>query len=397
MKLRTTVGALLDAFALTSPTLDRKGASANLYLQANEKSSSLYFYSTNLISETATRIKAEIETPGEALVNPGKLSDGLQGLPKDNPVNLVLTPTGNALKVSSGSVRFSLASSTDVKELSDRMKAITQITKTPPIMVLPASELAEFTKRSLFCIPNDQSGQRANLAALKLADNGTTGEEAFATDGSIAVRISSQKKQGEGSIGAAGLLIPVQALTPLSNLVGKRKKGETVSLILTEKKNKVFFKFADGTHFGAITMATNYPNLKAIMEQDSQYHYFEVPREAFKLILNRASAFVASVSNRKILELEFGPEALSINANGDDVLSDQIAISYTGSKPPQSVKVGMNIDHLHNIASGSHSENLTFGFASDTQPLVVTDKEGDDDERIDIKYVVMGVRLGAAK
>ncbi len=393
MKLKTTVGALLDAFALTSPTLDKKGSSANLYLNANEKLGFLYLYSTNLFSETATKIKAEIETPGEVLVNPGKLADGLSGLPRETSVSLVLTPTANSLKVQAGTVKFSLAANTSVRELGDKMKSIPS--KLTPVAVIPVTELIEFTKRSVFCIPNDQTGQRANLAALKLSTNDDR-EEAFATDGSIVVHITSAKKQSKGDgLGATGLLIPAQALQALTSLVAK-KKGETVSVILTEKKNKVFFKFADGTHFGALTMATAYPNLKVITDQPSTF-LFDVPRELLKQSLTRASSFVPSSASKRILELEIGAEMIALKANGDDSLSDTVAITYKGKKPAEAVKMGMNIDHLFNIASGSHSENLTFGFATSDKPLIVTDKEGDEDEQINVKYVVMGVRLGQAK
>lgn len=394
MKLRTTVGTLLEAFSVTSPTLDKKGSAANLYLNANDKLGFLYLYSTNLASETATKIKAEIETPGEILVNPTKLKDGLQGLDKTTAVNLVLTPTGNALKIQAGNVKFSLAANTGAKELGDRLRAIPKSTA-PATAVVPAAELIEFTSRSSFCIPNDETGQRASFAALKLVSDDQR-EEAFATDGSIAVHVASIKKQGKGEgIGAAGLLIPLAALQALNALVAK-KRGETVSIILTEKKNKVFFRFADGTHFGALTMATTFPNLKPIIDQNLQF-YFDVPRELFKQSLNRASSFVNTLASKKILELEFGPDNLLLKANGDDSLSDSVAITYKGQKPEGTVRLGMDIGYLINIASGSRSENLTFGFSSDVKPLMITDKEGEDDDQINIKYVVMGVRLGAAK
>lgn len=394
MKLRTTVGALLEAYQQVSPTLDRKGASANLYLNANEKMGFLYLYSTNLLSETVTKIKLspdELELPGEVLVNPGKLNDGLTGLPKETPVSLQLTPTGNALKVQAGNVKFSLAANTGVKEIADRMRAIPARTAEASL-VIPASELGEFTKRSVFCIPNDQTGQRANLAALKLS-TGIEVEEAIATDGSIAVHITSTKKQSKGDgLGATGLLIPAQALQPLSQLVAKRK-GETVSIIRPASGNKVFFRFADGTHFGCLFMATNYPNLTPIINQSGEFT-FDVPRELFKQTLARATSFLPSVSTKKILELEIGTDALKVSANGDDALSDSVAITYNGKKPEASIKLGMNIDYLFNVTSSSHSEKLTFGFTNAERPLVVTDQTGEDEEQINIKYVVSGVRLG---
>lgn len=391
MKLRTTIGALLDAFALTTPTLDRKGAGANLYLNANETSKHLYLYSTNMIAETATKIKVEeMESGGEVLVNPSKLRDGLSGLDKTSPVSLELTPTGNMLKVQSGKVKLSLAASSDVKELSSRLRTIPF--KSEPVVSVPITELTEFTKRSVFCIPNDETGQRAALAALKLSDSDTC-EEAFATDGSIAVHIISSKKQSKGvGLGQGGLLIPAVALHPLAGITSKRKKGETVSVILGANRNKVFFKFADGTHFGTTTMATQYPNLRPVMDQPTQYR-FTIGRERLNQALSRASAYVSSADTKKTIELEIGTEWLSIRANGDDSLSDQLDISFDGGKPTEAIRLGMNINHLLNIASGSRSENLTFGFTSTNKPLVITDSEGTDDEKIDVKYVVMGVRI----
>lgn len=392
MKLRTTVGALLDAFALINPTLDRKGSSANLYLNASEKTNSLYLYSTNFISETVTRIKlqtGELETPGEVLVNPSKLADGLQALPKDTPVHLNLTPTANALKVQAANVKFSLAANTSIKELADKMRAVPW--KLAPVTEIPITELSEFTGRSAFCIPNDQTGQRANLAALKLI-TGEACEEAFATDGSIAVHISSSKKQGKGTgWGASGLLIPVGALPALKGLANKRKKGETVRIIPTANQNKVFFRFADDTYFGSLVMITQYPNLKTVIDQKLQYTV-EVPRESFGQSLTRAGSFVSSAATKKIIELEFSKDEMVLCTKGDEPLTDKIAIKYIGGHPEEAVKLGMNIDYLASIASSSQSEFLTLQFTKEDKPLIITDMIGEEEERIDIKYVVMGIR-----
>lgn len=392
MKLKTTVGALLDAFAITSPTLDKKGPSSALYLNASDKTGKLHLYSTNLRSETLTRVNISdngIEESGEILINPGKLADGLSSLPKTTPVTMISTPTGNALKVQAGSVKFSLAANVSVSDLSNRARAIPL--KSEPNATIPTAELEEFTSRSEFCIPNDQTGQRANLAALRICSKSDR-EEAVATDGSIAVRIVSVKKQGKGEgMGETGLQLPASSLPVLKSLTTKRK-GETVSIILNENKSKVFFKFSDGTYFGSQVLVTKYPNMDFVFDQKSDY-YAEVPRESFKQSLVRASSFVTSTSSKKVLEIEFDRSKVSLRANGDEPLSDEISITYKGEEPPDAVKMAMNIDYLASIAAGSKSENLTFGFGKDDQPLVMTDHTGEDDDQINVKYVVMGVRL----
>lgn len=392
MKLRTTVGKLTDAFAITAPTLDKKGLSASLYLNANAKSNSLYLYSTNMISETATRIAVkELEEAGEVLVNPSKLKDGLQGISKDVPVQISLSKDGNSLKVEAANVKFSLAASTGVREMGDRLKAIPKST-TNANAIIPASELTEFASRAEFCLPNDETGQRANLAVLKLT-TGEECEEVYATDGNIAVHVSSAKKQGKGVGLSTEILIPTVALQALKTIVAKRK-GEDIGIIVV--KNKVFFRCADGTHLGALLPAFTYPNLKPIINQDVKFS-FSVPREILKQSLTRAGFFVSSGTTSKALELEIG-ETLALKANGDDSLTDSIAISYIGTKPDtkEAIKLGMNINYLLSIASASRSETLTFGFVKEDKPLVITDQESEDDEQINIKYVVMGVRLSNA-
>lgn len=392
VKFRTKVGSLLDALALTAPTLDRKGASSNLYLEANDKSNYLYLYSTNLIAETSTKIKVEIEKPGKILINPIKLTEGLSGIGREVAIDIGLSKAGT-LKVSVSNVQFSLASSPDVEQLSTKMRAIPS--KSDPVAVIPTTEISEFTKRAQFCIPNDQTGQRANLAALKISDTADK-EEAFATDGSIAVYVSTTQrhtKPGCPGLGPLGILIPSQTLQALSQLTSK-KKGETVSILMPEKKNKVYFKFADDTYYGVLTLASQYPNLRPIVEQTPEFT-FDISRESLKHALDRANAFVSSAATKKILELEFCSDAMNLKANGDDLLSDYIGITYKGNKPTKTVRLGMNIDHLINITSGSHSEFLSFGFTKEDSPLVVTDTEGDDDDLINVKYIVMGVRLSS--
>lgn len=392
MKLRTTVGKLLGAFAITSPTLDNKGVTANLYLNANEKSKSLYLYSTNLLSETATRMLVdEIDIPGEVLVNPGKIKDGLQGLPKDTPV--VLNLVDNNLKVSASNVKLSLATSTGTKEMGDRMRSIPRAS-TKVNSTMPVVELAEFASRSEFCLPNDETGQRASLSVLKLTTEEER-EEAFATDGSIAVHVASVQKQDKGEGLAEDLLIPTDALQALKTILTARKKGETVDIIVT--KNKVYFRCADGTHLGILIPVIKYPNIREIINQKTLFS-FDVPKESFKQTLNRANA-VLSWSSNKTLELEFSEDNLSIKANGTDNLTDSITITYKKDKPAKAVTVGMNTNYLLNIVNHSNSENLTISFSTEDTPLVITDQIGDDvDEQINVKYVVMGVKLnGKAK
>ena len=334
MKFTTTVSALLNAIEITKPTLDRKGVSSDLYIKASDTLNTVQFYSTNMTCETFTKVKGEktvVEEAGEVLVTPGKLSGGLAGLDAKTQVTLGTTPTGDSLKVQAGPVKFSIRISTGVKDIAAKVNALPN-DKQEAVATIPVAELAEFTKRTTFCIPNDLSGQRANLAALKLSDS-DSGEEAFATNGSIAVHVSSSKKQGKGNgLGNQGLLIPNTALSPLQTIVNKRQGKETVDIVVL--KNKVFFRFADGTRFGALTMTTQYPNLRPIIDQALVFS-FEVQTDALKHSLNRTSNFVPSTATKRILEVEFGNDKVTLRANGDGNFVESVPVNYKSSKPTE--------------------------------------------------------------
>ena len=398
MKFTTTVSALLSAIEITKPTMDKKGMSADLYIRASDTTNIIQFYSTNMTSETFTKVKGEktvVEESGEVLVNPSKLSGGLAGLDAKTQVTINTNPSGDTFKVVAGPVKFSLRVSVNVKEIAAKMNSLPS-DKTEAVATIPVAELSEFTKRTTFCIPTDLTGQRAPLAALKLSDN-ETGEEAFATDGSIAVHVSSSKKQGKGSgLGIKGLLIPNTALQPLQSIVAKRNGKESVDIVVLQ--NKVYFRFADGTRFGALTMATQYPNLRSVIDNATVFS-FEVQTDILKHSLTRTSNFIPTGAKNRTLEVEFGDDKVTLRASQDGVFVESVPVTYKGSKPNAPVKMGFDIQYLFDIVSNSQSSLLTFGFSKDTAPIVVTDqnKTTDDDEKINTKYVVMGVRLGAQK
>lgn len=392
MKLSTTVGKLLDAFNITSPTIDSKGITANLYMYANEASKSLYLYSTNMLAETATRLLVEeIESPGEVLINAARLIACLQGIAKESKVSMNLVDSN--LKVVCGNVKLNIPTSTGTKEMGDRLRSIPK-TGTKENFSMPVTELLEFANRSEFCIPNDETGQRAILSVLKLTTEKDR-EEGFATDGSIAVHIASSKKQGKGEGLNSELLIPAAALASLKSILSKRKHGETVGILVN--KNKVIFRCSDGTHFGVLVPGLQYPQLRMIVDQTASYTV-NAPKEDLKKALARAASVLSWSDNKKTLELKMTAESIIINACGSYNLTDTIPVSYVKDKPAKDVRLGVNVDYLLSIVNGSNSEKLAIGFSSDDKPLIVTDKcNPDDDEQIDIKYVVMGVKLGAEK
>lgn len=391
MKLKTKVGDLLDAFAQTSLTLDKKGViSGNLYVRAEDKTNSQYLYSTNLVSETLIRVPATVEAPGEVLVNPRKIKDGLTGISREHEVSLSLNESKTVMTIKSGKTKFTVTTDPNVALMAGKAKGT--LASKPTTITMSASLLAEILSRSIFCIPNDETGQKQALAALKISDSSER-TDAYATDGTIAVRISNKRDEGNLGLGK-GVLLPSPSLPGLSALLN-RKRGEDAKIVLSDTGNKIGFKFGD-TFFGSLTMASSFPNLETIFDSKEKHKYsFTIDKESFKQALIRCSSFV---SIDKVLELELAPSSITIKANGDDTISDQIDVVYAGEKPTDTIKFGMGLAHMTNIVSSSKSLNITVGATKNDRPLLITDKHiDDDDNELDISYVVMGIRVGNGK
>lgn len=389
MKIKTKVGDLLDAFAQTSLTLDKKGVtSGNLYLRSEDTTNSLYSYSTNLVSETLIRVPVTVETAGEVLVNPRKIVDGLAGISREQEVSFSLNESKTVMTVKSGKTRFTVATDPNVAQMA--AKAKTTLSAKESATKISASVLAEILKKTIFCIPNDESGQRQALSALKLVDTEET-EEAYATDGVLAVRISSKRSANGVGLGK-GVLLPAPSLPALSSLLN-RKRGEEAKVILSDTKNKIGFKFGD-TFFGSLTMASSFPNLEVIFDKrEEEANIFTVDRENLKQALSRCSSFVSSDRNKRVLEMEMNRDSIKLSANGDDSINDQIDVTYKKGEP-NGLKFGLSIDHLFNIVSGSKSETITIGATKNDRPIVVTDVcNEEEDEELKVVYVMMGVRV----
>lgn len=385
------VGAFLDALEVVKPTLDKKGATAFLYLKA--KDNRLTLYSTNLHQETKTSITANVAVEGQVLINPRRIPIALKGFDSSKPLTFFAAPQSYAVSIQAGAVKMSLAANVSVEELG--VKADAMPTEADTYITIPTARLNDYARLSTFCIPNDQTGQRANLAVLRVTADG-----AEATDGSIAVQITSAEK---GNCDKS-LLIPIKALDTLKTLT-KERPGETVCIHNTNKEDidfigTVYFTFKDGTQYGCVSPRIHYPNLKPVFDAcPSQEAYCaKVPLDKLKASLSRLDPLTSKSNSKRIIEPHFSKDQLTLVARGDEPATDDIPITYEGKTPNKVVKQAYNIGYLQNIAARVNSNTLTLFISEHKEgakyvDLTVTDHEGEDAERIDIKYVVMGVRV----
>jgi DNA polymerase III sliding clamp (beta) subunit (PCNA family) len=393
VKLSVKIGELTGALQQVASTLDNKGDSTcKMYFKA--QNDTLYLFSTNLSAATLTKIPADVQETGHVLIDHKRLLYGVSGLDGKDKLTLSLSSTGSSMKASSGKTRFTLPISSEVDRIAALIKTL-PMTETPNAK-MPVDQLAEIITRGMFCILHDDTERHVSLTGLNLSD-AADGQQAMATDSAIAVKITTANSSKLGR----SVLLPQSSLASLASLA-KRKRGEEVELIISD--SKAYFKFGD-TLYGTSCIASKFPNIASIFEVHKPKHTFDVDRENFKALLNRASPFSGK---RRVVELELKGKELTIIAKGDPTagdifgeLSDSLEVVMDNASDSP-VKMGVNVDYLINITQALKSSDITIGLSKEDQPLTIQGSEvleevvGDTEEVIqrtlDTKYVVMGVK-----
>src|SRR5208282_4016248 len=106
MLIKAKIGAVRDALAQASHTLDTKSTSTGSWLFLIARQEKLFFYSTNMgLARTFIKIPAVVTKEGEARINAKLLQNTLNGLPDDEDVELMLSASGARLQINYGSIQ----------------------------------------------------------------------------------------------------------------------------------------------------------------------------------------------------------------------------------------------------------------------------------------------------
>jgi DNA polymerase III sliding clamp (beta) subunit (PCNA family) len=400
MKLKIKVGVLLQAVESVLSTIDKKGEETGTnsilaFARRGEAGGMVFFYSTMTKAETVVKCVADVEEPGECLLNPVQLRSGLlhRDPEAEAEIGEVTEDKVTKLTVKVGRAKFCLPQNPN--GLEGIKKLMLEIPfKQAEAYTIKGTDLAEFIRRVSFCSASENEGtQQFELSGMKIlvADNGY---QAQATDGHMCGRIII--KGEKGPVNMKEVLLPNEALNALSKLV---RKEEDVKVIEGKKNGqgvavKLFFKLGENVFFGAKLLTGSYPNIQSVLNAHKPDFWFKVNRESLKQLLDRAPAF--SDAETPVIRLEvLGTQLTLVTTNKKSAITDDVAIEPEEGMPAD-LKIGIvvNLPYLKNVASGSKQENLRIGI-SDTnvkakfaRALVVDDA----DEKIDALYAIMPVR-----
>jgi DNA polymerase III sliding clamp (beta) subunit (PCNA family) len=395
VKLKINVGELVEALSQASITTDRMSNMpiGNIYLRASKKStgdSFVYIYSSNLASETLIKLKADVEEEGHLLLDSTHILGGLSGRPKEDNVTLSLIEEGKRLKVQYKTSRFHVG----VPEGADTLYAMLQ--KIPfdakPSFKVKGSDLSEFCRRGMFCIPKDDSGHSGQIMGGMYITDSDGGYAAHATDGAIAARIQVNAEKGIKGVNMGRFMLPLKSLPAVNRLLGRRRE-EQIDIVEGPKGqygvSKMFFRTGD-VIFGSQLLIGSLENLKGIIAEAKPKHQFEIDRAELKSALDRVASFADGKSRMMRLEIKEKTMTLKMATSGSLSEIDDFVDIVHKDKFDGSLKLALNMDYLINIAGGSTGDKLGMGVTGPVNAIVLTD---DSDERVNSKYVLMPVKV----
>jgi DNA polymerase III sliding clamp (beta) subunit (PCNA family) len=403
MKLKIKVGDLLAAVSKANLTVDKKGASGSnmIYLKAikTETTQVLYVYSTTVANESAQKLICEVEEAGEVMANPQILEGGLtkRDAALDAEIEVVDDKkSGKRLRVKAGKTGafFCALDPQGTEFMAKRMAALPFKNKTA--YELDGTNLNQFVRRALFCIPQNDNGQnRFQMGGLKMfsTDAGSIG---WATNGKAAARFTIKgENQTDADNKMRNVIIPKESLPSLNALA---KKDGDIRVIEGNKTAKgdlknLFFHMGD-TFFGTSLLTGQYPNLDAAFKQHEPEFWFTVNRQELSDSLARCPNFDGGLRTVEI-EVAGGQMLLHCKSDAGNEIEDAIDISrevpdgYTRFPEEKVVSVKVNMDQLANVCvceDAKNSPTMLLGISSEYGKALVIH---DTTDPIDSQYALM--------
>lgn len=373
MQIKVQIGALRDAIAQASHTLDTKVGSTGTWLyliaqqtvQVPEKpaTSKLYLYSSNLgLLRTLSKIEAEVEKQGEAAVSPKLLSSALLGLPAEDQVELSLSPSGSRLQVRYGQVKSDIACLADAPKSSTYMKTIPFSAK--PITSIAASSLVDIINRLLFCTASGDNmineGPWLNSIYLESSE-GTIWS--MATNRALAgqaIVVDSLIQPGF----KAG--IHRDAMQALKSLLAKRKQEEVTITVSGEGDgSEVLFRFSD-VILGVRLIGKPYPVVyKKVFKVPEKYQTVTVGRKQLSDLLNRLVGYAETDAAL----ITFNGDKIAFVTKGFNSAIQETLVPNAANTSGTASKIGLSVPGMQTVLVPMVSDTVTIQFAGDNDSV----------------------------
>lgn len=322
---------------------------------------------TDLDVTVSTRVRADVDTPGTAIVDAKRLADLVKLLAHST---VRLTVGAGGLTVEAGRSRTVLESMP-----ADEWPTPPAIAATTAATVR-AETLADLAHRVAFAVSTEHSRPILNGVLIEVRSSAL---RFVATNGHRLATATATLS--EPAAGDADLIVPPRALDALTRLASEG----TVHLTWTD--NHISAE-TDGGSVQARLIEGPYPNWRQVVPESAE-GWLTVDRAA--LIAATRRALVTAPD-------ETGRIAYTVGAEGVGLVADRAGTSMRhaeaveGDYSGEPIRIGFNGAYIVEVLSRITTDEVRFGLTAPERAVLVEPSEPDVDEPAS-RYLVMPLRL----
>jgi DNA polymerase III sliding clamp (beta) subunit (PCNA family) len=336
--------AMSASSSVSSSTLTPK----EFLLEAKEGMASAW--NTNFSVGVHSRVKADVESEGSAIISLAPFSNFLRLAPGEE---VSIEKAGNHVRATCGGYE---------SELTIRA------TEVPPVPEEMGEGLVSLSLEDIRRIER----MVAFTANPNMALPVLTGVQFLLQDGKFSftaldmVRCSRLTLETDGE--------NLSAVIPVRNLEAITKAVESVGeeeISLSYSGGRLFFWGEMITAF-SLTLAGEFPNAPSYLQVTSQHLKIECRRKE----LLEATVIVGSATTERDMVVEFSlkDETLTLESKRSDVARNRGAVRASASAP-LGMKISLQMGFLRDVLSALECETVELYFKSETEPLIVKDPD----------------------
>lgn len=309
MKITIDRRQLLDLLALAgSSTGKGKDVLTNVKLTATDGLTVLIVEASDSQTGLVLKSQCEIERPGKALLEPGKIN---QILGPSNAESVTIETTPSGVTITAGRLTSELPSANP-----DEFPSV-KIDDGPGIEI-PAAALCSAIRRTKFAV--DTESTRYQLGGV-LFEFGDDELHLVATDGrrlsTVPVEVSLGQMTGSSIVPLKGLDAMLRAFSGAGSVTLKTVGG---TLQASSDKATIVTTLIEG----------RYPNWRNVIPNGDWVHKIPVEAGSLAAALRQASVTTENVDSRGV-ELRFEPGSLTISSKGHDRGKSEITMPVDSS------------------------------------------------------------------
>jgi len=196
--------------------------------------------------------------------------------------------------------------------------------------------------------------------------------EAAATDSVALGCIHLQDESGTSSEKKIKTIVPIECI---KTICSHNDKNDDLSI--SHNNERLVVKFKNYT-YNCSTIVGEFPPVFDVCERNIKTLFsFTIKRNSLINAINRAKPFVDKNSTTQEISLEINEDILNISAVDVEKGSCQENIDISNNKAKSPITIKVDIQRFNELIKNIDSENIVFGFSSETKPVAILNENAD--------------------